>query len=121
MPIRTKLVNKEEEYSSPINVNSQLYYCGVPFRLDTYNGCTFRCIYCFVRAAELTSAARKNRGDTILVPDPNAVERILSTGRLTQKERAAVAIEWIRHRVPIHWGGMSDPFQHCEKKYGVTK
>lgn len=121
MPRRIKTLKPEEEYSSPINVNNQLYYCGVPFRLDTYNGCTHGCIYCFVRAAELTSAARKNRGDTILLADPNAVERIMSVGRLTQQERAAVAIEWVRHRVPIHWGGMSDPFQPCERKYGLSK
>ena len=114
-------VKKEEEYSSPINVNNQLYFCGIPFRLDTYNGCTFRCQYCYVRAAELTSAARKNRGETILVADANSVERILSTAMLTQQQRANIAIEWIRHKVPVHWGGMSDPFQHCERKYGLSK
>jgi len=114
-------VNKEEEYSSPFNVNNQLYYCGVPFRLDSYNGCQHGCVYCFVRAAELTSAARKNRGQTLLVADEYSVKRDLMTAFDTNKQMANIAIEWLRHRVPIHWGGMSDPFQPCERKYKITR
>lgn len=113
--------NKEIEYSSPFNVNNQIYFCGVPFRLDTYNGCTHRCTYCYVRAAELTSAARKNRGQTILVAEEASVKRTLTVALDQGLKRADVNVEWLRHRVPIHWGGMSDPFQHCERKFKVTK
>ena len=113
--------NKETEYSSPLTVNNQLYFCGVPFKLDTYNGCTYNCRYCYVRAAELTSAARKNRGETILTADEYSVKRALNIALDSSIPRADINIEWLRHRVPIHWGGMSDPFQHCEKKYKISK
>jgi len=113
--------NKDLEYSSPFNVNNQIYFCGVPFRLDTYNGCNHGCKYCFVRAAELTSAARKNRGETILTADEGSVKRTLVTALDSSTPRADISIEWLRHRVPIHWGGMSDPFQPCERKFRISK
>lgn len=113
--------NTEEEYTSPFKVNNQLYFCGIPFRLDSYNGCEHYCSYCYVRAAELTSAARKNRGDKLLVADEASVKRALVIALDSNKSRADVNIEWLRHRVPIHWGGMSDPFQPCERKYQITK
>jgi len=54
--------NKEIEYSSPFNVNNQIYFCGVPFRLDSYSGCTHHCSYCLhpdtaILMADLTHKA----------------------------------------------------------------
>ena len=111
----------EPEYSSPFNVNNQIYFCGVPFRLDTYMGCSHMCRYCFVRAAELTSASRDNKGQWIIAANPQDVRRDLITALDTNESRESINIEWLRHRVPIHWGGMSDPFQPCERKFGVSK
>jgi DNA repair photolyase len=42
----------KEEYSYPLYVNMQFFFCGVPFRLDTYSGCSHACRYCFARSAE---------------------------------------------------------------------
>ena len=114
-------MNKTEEYSSPFAVNNQIYYCGAPFRLDSYNGCTHMCKYCFVRAAELTSASRKGRGGHLLVANEASVKRALVTALDQGQKRADINIEWLRRRVPIHWGGMSDPFQHCERKYKLSR
>lgn len=108
------------EYSSPIDVNNQIYFCGVPFRLDTYNGCTHGCKYCFVRAAEVTSASRGNRGNFIVPANSADVLRELNTALNTTIERESIVVEWMRRRVPIHWGGMSDPFQPAEKKFQVS-
>ncbi len=114
--------SKETEYSSPFAVNNQIYFCGVPFRLDSYaSACTHACTYCYVRAAELTSASRKSRGETIMVADEVSVKRSLAIALDQGLKREDINIEWLRHRVPIHWGGMSDPFQHCEKKFKLSK
>ena len=109
------------EYSSPFDVNNQIYFCGVPFRLDTYSGCTHKCKYCFVRAAELFSASRGNKGNYVVPADPNVIRLQLVSAFDTTKERESIVTEWLRHRVPIHWGGMSDPFQHAERKFRVSK
>jgi len=112
--------SKELEYSSPFDVNNQIYFCGVPFRLDTYSGCTHGCKYCFVRAAELTSASRDNRGQYIIAADPKSVRRDLINALDTTVSRESITIEWLRRKVPIHWGGMSDPFQPLERKFKAS-
>ena len=126
MANKCKTEKELNEYSSPFNVNNQLYFCGVPFRMDSYNGCEHGCTYCFVRSAELTSHSRKNRngiahGGNIMVPETKDVQRVLVNALDTNEKRADINIEWLRHRMPIHWGGMSDPFQPCERKFGVSK
>lgn len=108
------------EYSSPIDVNNQIYFCGVPFRIDTYNGCTHLCKYCFVRAAEITSSSRNNRGIYIVPANSADVLRELNIALNTDKERESIVVEWLRKRVPLHWGGMSDPFQPAEEKFKVS-
>lgn len=116
------LEEQSQEYTSPFNVNNQCYFCGIPFRLDSYaSNCEHSCIYCFVRSAEKTSHSRKGKGEFLQVPDPQDLKRTLILALDTDSPREDINIEWLRRRVPIHWGGMSDPFQPCEKKYQVSK
>ena len=112
--------SKEQEYTSPFAVNNQLYFCGVPFRLDSYNGCSHMCKYCFVRSQEVSAASRKNRGEQILIAKPSDLNRIMNIALDTTLQREDINIEWLRHRAPIHWGGMSDPFQPCERKHKIS-
>ena len=114
--------NTNTEYSSPFAVNNQIYFCGVPFRLDTYaSSCSHGCHYCYVRAAELTSASRKSRGETLQVAEEREFKRFLTIALDSDLARDDIDIEWLRHRVPLHWGGMSDPFQQCERKFKISK
>lgn len=116
------MVNKEDPtYSASMDVNNQIFFCGVPFRLDTYSGCTHRCSYCFVCSAELTSASRNNRGQYIIPTDFQGIRREFINALDTNVSRESISIEWIRHRMPIHWGGMSDPFQPAEQKFKVSR
>jgi DNA repair photolyase len=122
--IKNKFISeegKEVAYTSALDVNNQIFFCGVPFRLDTYSGCTHGCSYCFVRSAELTSASRNNKGNYVVPGDFEAIRRTFYTALDTDQDRENISIEWIRHRVPLHWGGMSDPFQPAEGKFGISK
>lgn len=114
-------MQNKEEYTAPFDISNQLFFCGVPFRLDTYNGCSHQCSYCFVRKAEINSASRNNRGTKILSANPYSVKHDLNIALDTKEERESATTEWLRHRVPIHWGGMSDPFQECERKYKASQ
>lgn len=115
-----KRFTQEFDYHSPLAVNNQLYFCAVPFRMDSYSGCSFKCSYCFVRSAELTSASRKNHGNHIIAAEDKEIKRMMNLALDTNETREDINIEWLRRRVPIHWGGMSDPFQPIEKKYNVS-
>lgn len=82
---------------------SQIFLCDVPIRFDTYKGCSHNCKYCFVfRKADIKK----------IKPD----ETILSLKNFINGKRTR-GTNWCNWNIPIHWGGMSDPFQPCEKIY----
>lgn len=81
---------------------SQCWLCDLPIRYDTYEGCTHACKYCFVQ-----------RNNTLDVRMGESVEvlKAFIEGKRTQETA------WCDWNIPLHWGGMSDPFQPCEKTY----
>lgn len=100
-------------YSNPLSLTSQFPFCALPLRLDTYLGCTFGCVYCYA----------KDRGGSYkyTISKPANPKYIINYFKDTNKKRGGVINQMIRRRVPIHMGGMSDPFQQSELKYRVTK
>lgn len=79
---------------------SQCWLCDLPVRFDTYRGCTHGCKYCFVQ-----------RKSGLEVQPHESAKQLAQfiAGKRTGETR------WADWDIPIHWGGMSDPFQPCEK------
>lgn len=100
-----------------LNVSSKFAICGLPIRVDTYKTCSFGCKYCFAENRKIMEFAKvlqvanidsmRKRLEKVLVKkefdETNFLDNLISQG-----------ITW-------HAGGMSDPFQPVEKKYGITK
>ena len=89
-----------------IACGSQVVLCEYPIRLDTYRGCSHGCRYCFAQ----------DKTDISVVKPDNCVEalrRFVSGARTAQTN-------WCDWRIPLHWGGMSDPFQPAERGIGVS-
>jgi DNA repair photolyase len=96
-----------------LSLTSQLHFCGLPLRLDSYVGCAFDCGYCFARRRGGGVNTKKIRlGDT------GYLRRVLERALL--RNAPGVLAQCIRRRVPIHFGGMSDPFQDVEISSGVS-
>jgi len=100
-------------YRYYLALTSQFPFCGIPFRLDAYSTCQFGCRYCF-------AAARGGAGGTLRmkVADPALLRRRLE--RLSNKGPQGVLDEMLDFRVPIHFGGMSDPFMPMETEKQIT-
>lgn len=81
---------------------SQVILCNLPVRFDTYRGCSHGCRYCF--------AQKKN--------DISHIERDESVDSLRSfiEGKRGNETQWCDWNIPIHWGGMSDPFQPIEKQ-----
>ena len=82
---------------------SQITLCNVPIRFDTYKGCSHHCKYCFVYRKYNIEDIKKDETKESLINFIN--------GKRTAET------EWCDWDIPLHWGGVSDPFQPCEKKY----
>ena len=80
---------------------SQVILCNLPVRFDTYTGCSHACKYCFVQKKQ--NIARIQRGETV-----DALRSFIQGKRCRDTA-------WCDWNIPIHWGGMSDPFQPIEK------
>lgn len=83
------------------NCGSQITLCNLPIRFDTYIGCSHGCKYCFVQ--KKTSIKTIKKGES-----PQVLKNFID-GKRTQETN------WCDWNIPLHWGGMSDPFQPIEK------
>jgi DNA repair photolyase len=96
-----------------VTVSSQLYFCGAPIRLDSYNRCQFACSYCFSRARVDSTASSGLRQ-----ANPKAFAKRLA--RVSRGDVRSALDEFLHARVPIQLGGMQDPFSPWERQHGVT-
>lgn len=101
-------------FTTPLTITSQFGFCGLPLRLDSYAGCAFRCTFCFARYRGGNSF-----GEMVRPADPARLERVFL--RAETMEYPGVLTQFLRRRVPVHFGGMSDPLQPAELRYRVTE
>jgi len=107
-------IKKEELYKNPIMITSQFPMCGNSFRADTYRGCDFGCKYCFAN----------NRNGNFKVKNQIGAIHLIKKWMheaIIKGEENNIKKEMLKNYVPLHLGGMSDPFQSREWKYGITK
>lgn len=81
---------------------TQVILCNLPIRFDTYRGCSHGCRYCFAQ----------KKTDITNIQKSETVKGLMSfvSGERTKDT------SWCDWNIPIHWGGMSDPFQPIEKE-----
>ena len=80
-------------------------------------GCAFQCAYCFARHRGGNSG-----GETVRPADPeDIINRLEYAERVEPGPENGMITQCLTHRMPIHLGGMSDPFQPVERRYRVTK
>lgn len=91
----------------PVECGRQCWLCDLPIRYDNYKGCTHNCSYCFVR---------RGKNDILKVEKDGGID---SLKNFVEGNRNAMT-RWCDWDIPIHWGGVSDPFQPIEKKHRTT-
>lgn len=106
-------------YHEVLQITSQFKFCPNAFRIDMYRGCNFGCRYCF--ANNQTFGELDTNLSIFRVGDIEALRRKFEVAFNTDKPRKSVLIELLRHKVPLHCGGMADPFQTREWELGLTK
>ena len=89
-----------------MSLTSQFYFCGLPLRLDTSPKCTLNCLYCFAMSRGGRRTSRK------LIAKPDSINRKLARSRDSNGEGKDVIEEMLSRQVPIHFGGISDPFSN---------
>lgn len=107
-------MEKTEMYKYPMSLTQQFRHCGNPLRIDTYKGCSFGCKYCFANNRGGNSSFQS------LVADMSIIYNLFNKAFENNKETKNILVEMLRHKVPLHLGGMSDPLQEREWKDRAT-
>lgn len=92
-------------YNYFLSLTSQFYFCGIPFRLDTKPKCEFNCLYCFAMARG------GRRTNTKLIAEFDSLNRVFK--HINNKKKSNIS-ELLKYKLPIHFGGMCDPFDNAE-------
>ena len=113
------MVKDDRVYHECMQLTSQFKFCPNAFRIDMYRGCDFGCKYCF---ANMEAFHETGTGLSVWrEAQLSDVRKKFELAFDTDKESQSVIVELLRHRVPLHCGGMSDPFQKREWELGLTK
>ena len=107
--------HKFAEYHNSLCMTQQFRFCGNPFRIDTYKGCSFGCKYCFANSSQSLY-----HNDGFAVANMDEIRKQFAKAFDEDKPTNSHVIEMLRHRVPLHCGGMSDPFQKIEFELHTT-
>lgn len=106
-------------YHECMQLTSQFKFCPNAFRVDMYRGCDFGCKYCFANMEAFNEVGTGlSQWREAKISDVKAKFKLALE---TDKESKSTVVELLRHRVPLHCGGMSDPFQSREWDLGLTK
>ena len=97
-----------EKYINAMGLTQQFRFCGNAFRVDTYRGCDFGCLYCFSNNKMAGYYANS------AIADMDIIESRFEKAFDNEESTNNINIELLRHRVPLHLGGLSDPFQDRE-------
>ena len=104
------------DYKSP-RWTGEVADCSFPVTLDTYSRCSFGCLYCFSsfqKTLHRGGAERTTYEQALRSVNVEHVKKLFSGETVNQ------FTPWTSQKRPIQWGGLSDPFDMWEKKYGKT-
>ena len=110
-----------KKYDMVPKCTQQFRHCGNPFRVDTYKMCDFGCKYCFANSSNLLG---RNNGwqngniDKFRRFMKKCFE--LNSDGTYKYETNNLSMELVRRKVPMHCGGLSDPFQTREWEHKIT-
>ena len=104
-------------YSNPLSFTSQFTHCALPFRLDSYKGCFYNCIYCYTR--QINERFNKN---AVIPTNFDIIEKLMRKAFKEKglNDKTNLETQSLAKRIPVHFGGMSDPFPPQEVKNRIT-
>lgn len=106
----------KHDYLSP-RWTAEIADCSMPMTFDTYNNCSFGCLYCFSQYQRAIGGGK----DSYLHKDVRSVNVDKIKRMFTDPDNyAGQFAEYIKQRRVMQWGGLSDEFDSFERKYGLT-
>lgn len=103
-------------YNSP-RWTAEIADCSMPMTMDTYNMCSYKCLYCFSQFQKALSGANfdvKYKNNIVEWVNPKKFKEMFENPDKTQFG------EYIKAGKTFQWGGLADQFDENERKHGIT-
>ena len=114
---------KVEFYNSP-RWSYECLDCAMPMTLDTYNKCSFNCLYCFSWFQKTVTNTRKAKNNPLKFNEyQKGSLKWLDIRRLRKifdTEHKNEYTELIKKRITLQIGGLADCFDYYEHRKGKT-
>lgn len=109
----------KNNYPSP-RWSGEILDCSMPMTFDTYKKCSYNCLYCFSYFQKSHTHKRKDYQQAEI--ESVNVEKIENLFNLDAATPSGLKqfFPYIKDRKVMQWGGLADPFDEHEKKYGVS-
>lgn len=121
-----ELQSKIRRLFLPPTVTSQFRVCPIPFRFDTYSGCTYGCLFCFSRSVvEFLRRSKKKTGEEakqfyLVGNSPTGLKRWIGKSLSGDYDYNNAAMVAFKERIPVKIGTTSDPFPWVESRERIT-
>lgn len=102
-----------KHYQSP-RWSGEVADCSMPMTFDQYSNCSYGCLYCFSQYQRALSGAKKN----YLTKQVRAVN-VEKFKKIFVEPDSSQFGEYVKQRMTMQWGGLSDPFCAFERKHGI--
>lgn len=103
-------------YNSP-RWSAEIADCSMPMTFDTYNNCSFGCMYCFSQYQRGIGNGKEHYlNKDVMHVSVDKIKKMFSD----PDQYAGQFAEYIKQRRVMQWGGLSDQFDGFERKMGVT-
>ena len=111
-------------YGSP-RWTGELLDCSMPMTFDTYNKCSYDCLYCFSYFQKSHSLGKKDEETRAVKGDYHTQIELTSvnpkkTIDLFEGKTNLSFNAYIKQKKVMQWGGLADQFDNNEKRQGVT-
>jgi len=104
-----------EKYTSP-RITGEFADCSMPMTFDQYNNCAFGCVYCFSQYQRgVGQSAKRYIEKKIKAVSPKKFKWYFENPDDPKNPFG----NFIKNRITLQWGGLSDPFCPIEEDVGL--
>jgi len=112
-------------YTSP-RWSGEITDCSMPMTFDQYDHCSYNCLYCFSWFQKALKAfnplfpnesGKNYQSLEVRSIKPDSIKKLFNL-EYTEGSKGQF-YDYIKQRITMQWGGLCDPFDNYEKKYGI--
>uniref|UniRef100_A0A6M3IK91 Radical SAM superfamily protein n=1 Tax=viral metagenome TaxID=1070528 RepID=A0A6M3IK91_9ZZZZ len=111
--------NKAEGYYGSPRLSGEVLDCSMPMTFDQYSVCGYDCLYCFSQYQRGMNKGGTEESAIRYYTKRVKVVNVAAFKKLFRPDYSGFFSDYIKNRMTMQWGGLSDPFCPIEEQFGI--